>query len=57
MEPSTYSEIHVSPEIVYGLRDRPGNDLNLDINVIVKYAYSCGGSTMEKFNCDNTCSC
>lgn len=58
MEPSKYSEIRVSPEIVYALRDRcSSNDLNLEINVIVKYAYTCGESIVEDFNCDKTCFC
>ncbi|TMX00708.1 hypothetical protein EJD97_000297 [Solanum chilense] len=57
MEPSTYSEIHVSPEIVYAIGDCPVDDFNLAINVIVKYAYNYGENTLEEFNCENTCSC
>ncbi|KAK4711868.1 hypothetical protein R3W88_006381 [Solanum pinnatisectum] len=57
MEPSTYSEIHVSPEIVYAIGDCPVDDFNLEINVIVKYAYNYGESTLEEFNCDYTCCC
>ncbi|KAH0697293.1 hypothetical protein KY285_014510 [Solanum tuberosum] len=57
MEPSTYSEIRVSPEIVYAIGDCPVDDFNVEINLIVKYAYNYGESTLEEFNCDNTCCC
>lgn len=53
----SYCEIHVSPEIVYVIRDCPINDFNLEINVIVKYAYTCGEHIVEEFNCDNSCFC
>ncbi|KAG5623495.1 hypothetical protein H5410_008713 [Solanum commersonii] len=34
MEPSTYSEIRVSSEIVYAIGDCPVDDFNLEINQV-----------------------
>ncbi|KAK4368045.1 hypothetical protein RND71_011837 [Anisodus tanguticus] len=62
MEPSSTSEIHVSPEFRHAIGGCPGaaildNDFNLEINVIVNHTYICGESTLDELNCDNTCSC
>ncbi|MCD7454524.1 hypothetical protein HAX54_025145 [Datura stramonium] len=61
MEPSTStSEFHVYPEFGYargGAAISGNNDFKFEINVIVKYIYSCGESTLDELNCDNTFAC